>query len=108
MCGITTCSVNAVATAASNELPPSSSMRMPTCAAIQCVAETTPKLPTISGRVVNGACVFTVVSLCIARVEHVAQAVAEQVAAKHRETDEGAWPDRHPWRIGNEAARRIQ
>src|SRR4029453_8116703 len=53
-CGSTTCRVNAVATAASKALPPFSRMPMPTAVAIQCVEATTPKVPTISGRVVNG------------------------------------------------------
>ena len=53
-CGSTTCSVNAVATAASKALPPRSSVPMPTAVAIQWVAATTPKVPSISGRVVKG------------------------------------------------------
>src|ERR1043166_3642168 len=53
-CGSTTCSVNAVAHAASNALPPRSRMPIPTAVAIQCVEVTTPKVPSISGRVVNG------------------------------------------------------
>ena len=53
-CGSTTCSVKAVATAASNALPPFSSAAMPTAVAIQWVEVTTPKVPSISGRVVNG------------------------------------------------------
>ena len=53
-CGSTTCRVKAVATAASKALPPFSRMPMPTAVAIQCVEVTTPKVPTISGRVVKG------------------------------------------------------
>ena len=53
-CGSTTCSVKAVATAASKALPPFSSVAMPTAVAIQCVVVTTPKVPSISGRVVKG------------------------------------------------------
>ena len=53
-CGSTTCSVKAVATAASKALPPFSNIAMPTAVAIQCVEVTTPKVPSISGRVVNG------------------------------------------------------
>src|SRR6266581_4178857 len=53
-CGSTTCSVNAVAQAASKALPPRSSVDMPTAVAIQCVEVTTPKVPSISGRVVKG------------------------------------------------------
>src|SRR3954452_16849688 len=54
-CGSTTCSVNAVAAPASNALPPFSSVAIPTAVAIQCVEVTTPKVPSISGRVVNGS-----------------------------------------------------
>ena len=53
MCGSTTCSVKPAATAASNALPPFSSTPMPTWLAIQCVEETTPNVPAISGRVVK-------------------------------------------------------
>src|SRR5437588_4649086 len=53
-CGSATCKVNAVATAASKALPPFSRTAMPTAVAIQCVEATTPKVPSISGRVVNG------------------------------------------------------
>src|SRR5271154_2309893 len=52
-CGSTTCSVKAVATAASNALPPFSKIPMPTAVAIQCVVVTTPNVPSISGRVVK-------------------------------------------------------
>src|SRR5712664_2691783 len=48
-CGSTTCSVNAVATPASKALPPFSRV------AIQWVEVTTPKVPSISGLVVNGS-----------------------------------------------------
>jgi hypothetical protein len=54
-CGSTTCSVKAVATPASKALPPFSSVAMPTAVAIQWVEVTTPKVPSISGRVVNGS-----------------------------------------------------
>jgi hypothetical protein len=53
-CGSTTCNVKAVATAASKALPPFSKAAMPTAVAIQWVEVTTPKVPSISGRVVNG------------------------------------------------------
>src|SRR5881409_4106622 len=53
-CGSTTCKVNAVATAASKALPPFSSVAIPTAVAIQWVEVTTPNVPSISGRVVNG------------------------------------------------------
>src|ERR1700693_294279 len=54
-CGSTTCSVNAVATPASKALPPFSSVAIPTADAIQWVEVTTPKVPSISGLVVNGS-----------------------------------------------------
>src|SRR6266540_3228227 len=53
-CGSTTCKVKAAATAASNALPPLSRIAMPTAVAIQWVEATTPKVPSISGRVVKG------------------------------------------------------
>src|ERR1700751_1922440 len=53
-CGSTTCSVKAVAAAASKALPPFSSTPMPTAVAIQWVEVTTPNVPSISGRVVKG------------------------------------------------------
>src|SRR6516225_2550407 len=53
-CGSTTCSVNAVAQAASKALPPFSNVDMPTAVAIQWVEVTTPNVPSISGRVVKG------------------------------------------------------
>src|SRR3954465_12061275 len=52
-CGSTTCSVNAVATPASKALPPFSRVAIPIAVAIQWVEVTTPKVPSISGRVVN-------------------------------------------------------
>src|SRR6202011_4462727 len=52
-CGSTTCSVNAVATPASKALPPFSRVAIPTAVAIQWVDVTTPKVPSISGLVVN-------------------------------------------------------
>ena len=52
-CGSTTLSVKPAATAASNALPPASSIRIPTDDASQCVEATMPKVPTSSGRVVN-------------------------------------------------------
>src|SRR4051794_17950132 len=54
-CGSTTCSVKAVATPASNALPPFSRVAIPTAVAIQWVVVTTPKVPSISGLVVNGS-----------------------------------------------------
>ena len=47
--GSATCSVNAVAHAASKALPPRSSTDMPTAEASQCVLATTPKVPVMSG-----------------------------------------------------------
>src|SRR3977135_4311449 len=52
--GSTTCNVKAVATPASKALPPFSRVAMPTAVAIQWVVVTTPKVPSISGLVVNG------------------------------------------------------
>ena len=52
-CGSTICRVKPVATAASKALPPRSRIAMPTAEAIQWVEATTPKVPAISGRVVN-------------------------------------------------------
>src|SRR3954467_11135150 len=54
-CGSTTCSVKAVATPASNAAPPFSSVAMPTAVAIQWVEVTTPNVPPIPARVVNGS-----------------------------------------------------
>src|SRR5260370_6944683 len=54
-CGSATCSVNAVATPASKALPPFSRVAIPTAVAIQWVDVTTPKVPSISGLVVNGS-----------------------------------------------------
>src|SRR5438876_8422061 len=54
-CGSTTCKAKAVATPASNALPPFSRVAIPTAVAIQCVEVTTPNVPSISGRVVNGS-----------------------------------------------------
>jgi len=48
--------VKPAATAASNALPPFSRIDMPTWLAIQWVEETTPNVPTISGRVVKVDC----------------------------------------------------
>src|ERR1700704_3077857 len=53
-CGSTTGGGNAAATAASKALPPLSSIDMPMAVAIQWVDATTPKMPSISGRVVKG------------------------------------------------------
>src|ERR1043166_9036419 len=53
-CGSTTCKVKAVGIPASKALPPFSKVAMPTAVAIQWLVATTPKVPSISGRVVNG------------------------------------------------------
>src|SRR4030095_2761352 len=66
-CGSTTCSVNAVATAASKALPPFSRIDMPTAVAIQCVEVTTPNVPVISGRVVNGLGLMNFMNVMIRR-----------------------------------------
>src|SRR3954463_273880 len=54
-CGSTTCNGKAGATPASKALPPFSRVAIPTAVAIQCVEVTTPNVPSISGRVVNGS-----------------------------------------------------
>src|ERR1700722_6868745 len=54
-CGSTTLSVNAAATPASNALPPFSRIPFPTAGAMQWVEVTAPKVPSISGLVVNGS-----------------------------------------------------
>ena len=46
--------------------------------------------------------------LALARVERVAQAVAEQIERQHHEEDRKARPDRHPRRLGQEALRRVE
>src|SRR6478735_7400513 len=51
--GSTICRVKPAAAAASKALPPRSSTAIPTCEAIQWVVATAPKVPAISGRVVN-------------------------------------------------------
>ena len=52
-CGSTTCNVKDVAMAASKALPPRWRTPMPTAEPIQCVEVTTPKVPSICGRVVK-------------------------------------------------------
>src|SRR3981189_549046 len=54
-CGSTTCRVKPGAAPASNALPPFSRILIPTAVAIQWVEVTTPKVPSISGLVVNGS-----------------------------------------------------
>src|SRR5262245_14970895 len=68
-CGSTTCRVKAVATPASNALPPRSSTPMPTAVPIQCVEATTPKVPAISGLVVNGPALMLAMGLLRASVD---------------------------------------
>src|SRR4029079_5933695 len=63
-CGSTTCRVKAVATAASKALPPFSNVAMPTAVAIQCVEATTPKVPSISGRVGKGLGLILLIGIC--------------------------------------------
>jgi hypothetical protein len=67
-CGSTTWRVKAVATAASKALPPFSNVAMPTAVAIQCVEATTPNVPSISGRVVNGFGLMALMTRCVARI----------------------------------------
>src|SRR6266702_4717509 len=66
-CGSTTCSVKAVATAASKALPPFSSVAIPTAVAIQCVEVTTPNVPSISGLVVNGSGLMLLIEISLLR-----------------------------------------
>src|SRR3954468_13798914 len=69
-CGSTTWRVNAVAAPASNALPPFSRVAIPTAVAIQCVDVTTPKVPSISGRVVNGSgLILLILTHCTGAVE---------------------------------------
>src|ERR1700704_3738674 len=79
-CGSTTCKVNAVATPASKALPPFSRMLIPTAVAIQCVEVTTPKVPSISGRVVNGSGLILLMGIqgvgMLARAPHLTTAGA--------------------------------
>ena len=87
----------AVATAASNALPPRSSTAMPTWLASQCVLATTPNVPAISGRVVNMAAT----PRCVA-----AQASAMVRAASMREMqDAGAGGRAERGRQGHVAER---
>src|ERR1700754_4117227 len=65
-CGSTTCSVKAVGTQASKAVAPFSRMPIPTAVAIQCVEVTTPKVPSISGRVVNGSGLILLMGICLA------------------------------------------
>src|SRR3979411_824006 len=79
-CGSTTCSVNAVATPASKALPPFSRVAIPTAVAIQWVDVTTPKVPSISGLVVNGSGLMLLIGIhrCagVARRPHLTTAQA--------------------------------
>src|ERR1700675_2157825 len=78
--GSTTCSVNAVATPASKALPPFSKVAFPTAVAIQWVEVTTPKVPSISGLVVNGSGLMLLIGThcCAAAVRraHLTTAIA--------------------------------
>src|ERR1700683_5395271 len=67
-CGSTICTVKAVATPASNALPPRSRIPMPTAVAIQCVLATTPNVSSISGRVVNRCGLIKLISIIQFRV----------------------------------------
>src|SRR6266702_4003972 len=73
-CGSTTCSVKAVAAPASKALPPFSAV------AIQWVDVTTPKVPSISGLVVNGSGLILLIGIhgCagVARRAHLTTAQA--------------------------------
>src|SRR6266849_1612909 len=78
-CGSTTCSVNAVATPASKALPPFSKVAIPTAVAIQWVDVTTPKVPSISGLVVNGSGLILLIETyrCAAAVQRAQLTTAE-------------------------------
>src|SRR3954467_5521019 len=68
-CGSTTSSVNHVATPAANALPPFSKVAIPAAVAIQWVEVTTPKVPSISGLVVNGSGLILLMGIhCCAEV----------------------------------------
>ena len=54
-----------MATAASKALPPRSRTPIPTAVAIQCVEATTPKVPSISGRVVKRAGLMKLMRLAL-------------------------------------------
>src|SRR6478735_6079585 len=96
-CGSTTCSTKPEATQASKALPPFSSMDMPAADASQWVEVTMPKVPRISGLVVNMMSYPKLASLLLfAGVERVAQAIAEEVEAENDQEDRGAREDRHP------------
>src|ERR1043165_1192059 len=83
-CGSTTCSVKAVAAAASNALPPFSSAAMPTAVAIQCVVVTTPNVPSISGRVVKGLGLMTGAGIALPFLPlALAGVVAEKTRRRH-------------------------
>src|SRR3984957_125777 len=77
-CGSTTCSVNAVATPASKALPPFCRVAIPTADAIRWVDVTTPKVPSISGRVVNGSGLILLIGIhgCAAWRAHLTTAGA--------------------------------
>ncbi len=77
MCGSTTWSTKPAATAASKALPPFSSTAMPTWLAIQCVDDTTPKVPRISGRVVNPGAAMSCLPFGMRGPRSYAQAKAE-------------------------------
>src|SRR5258707_6689739 len=102
-CGSTTCSVNAVATPASNALPPFSSVAIPTAVAIQCVEVTTPKVPSISGPVVKGSGLMLLMGIQgvggLARAPHLttAEGACQQVL-NHRLVIAGLDPVIHPFR----------
>src|ERR1700730_17232523 len=89
-CGSTTCSVNAVATAASKALPPFSKTAIPTAVAIQWVEATTPNVPSSSGRVVNGSGLMNVIGESLA-AEHALAKRARQEA--HQEALSSVLPN---------------
>src|ERR1700685_2351926 len=95
-CGSTTCSVNAAAPPTPKQLPPLPRLPMPTAVAIQWVVVTTPKVPSISGRVVK------VFGLML-----VMKCLLSAMGARHPGLLRGAWTaHRHGmYRAGRMAAR---
>ena len=100
-----------MAAAASKALPPCSRIFIPTAEAIQWVHVATPKVPVISGRVVK-VMEETGLSMSefqmVARVERVAQPVAQKVEAQHHQEDRGAGLERHPGRLFEEVLGGVQ
>src|SRR6201996_4587392 len=65
-CGSTSCRVKAGGTPGRKALPPFARIPTPTAVAIQFVEVTTPNVPSISGRVVNGSGLILLMRICLA------------------------------------------